>query len=155
MKRTIETLNKENFGFMCVSSKMMCYDENFLRTLKRADAEFEKARYDGLQNLDPAAGFIFVEPLSAQQILMAINENSKFLYELMDKIHTDGYGVKKDNSKIEVPLKDRFHRDYKICLDIFGYTLDQDGSFAPVKNPFDLDEKTKLERLANLEFCLS
>lgn len=148
-------LRQGNIYFMEISSYTISNSDLFLDALKRANLDYKRARYDGLQSLNPPQGFIFMEPISATNILTAINENKYLLTEFsrkVAKVSEGKYVVRDDCSRIEVPFKDKFYGDYNLALDIFGYTLGAKRSFKPIKNPLGLSQSTKIERLANLEF---
>jgi len=139
MEETIsrEMLKQGNISFMKNTSYMMNNSFLFFDALKRAESSYEKVRCDGLQSLNPPQGFIFINPISAINILSAINENKDLLEEFVSeviKVSEGEYIVRDDCSRIEVPFKDKFYGNYNLALDIFGYTLGAKGSFKPIKN---------------------
>ncbi len=152
-----EALNQGDIDFIKVASYEMIHKySNFLETLRRADFNFEKSRWDGLQSHNPPLGYIFVEPLSAQAILGIILDNRNLLKEFNSKVEEccNLKDVSTDDcSRVDFPYVDITYGKCSLALNVFGYTLDREGSFEPVKNPLVLSENTGLERLANLEFA--
>ncbi len=154
MDYKLEGLKAFNSDFMMAAVEEIGTNPDFVQMLRRAANNYsQSSRYDGLQRFSPTLGFIFVNAISADNVLGLMQSSPRMLPEFMQKVHEGDSSMyaRDDHSKIVLPFKDRLHGPYNLVLDITEYTHGSDGGFEPV-NPMDLPIPIGLERIANFEF---
>ena len=153
----IEELRQGNLEFMIIASRNMAQDSRgfFNTALRTAMRDYSRERYDGLQELQPSAGYLFVDGKNALSLIEQIHAVPELLRQFQAKIESNlraekDYVLNPEGTSIKVPFE-RVDSNFSIGLTITGYTMGE-FPFEPVENPLSLRRSTRLERSADIIF---
>ena len=152
MDPRLDFLKVYNRSFMLAAAEKISTDKEFIQTLRRAARSCqEPTRYYGLQDFQPALGFLDIDFISADALLSLMQDSPNLLREFKEKVNQRDLSryVKDDHSQILIPMQDRLQGSYEIMINITGYTHGQEGHFEPIEDPMTLDMPIGLERIAD------
>jgi len=155
-RMSAEELGKGNLDFIFQAAYRIGTDPAFSHMLRRAELNYERARYDGLQANRPPLGYIFADPLDAGEIANMISTKPETLTEFMKAVHGDSrentmkHFKREDLSLVEVPFQN-YYGSHLIYLDITGYTLGE-PPFSEIPKPLELPAGIPLERFSKIGY---